>query len=187
MAGSTNTDDIMADRSKLRILIIDHHDSYTLNLLISLSEAFKTSSSHLLSHVLVLSHDHPLLSSIDSFRQHLLHHFDALILGPGPGHPENEQDFGPAKRILKAILNQEIIIPVLGICLGHQGIALACGGKVIQADSLRHGLSSKIKVAQLKDNELSLPSLFREMKNITPEVEPEVIRYNSLTVEESCK
>lgn len=177
----------MAGKSSPRILIIDHHDSYTLNLLISLSEGLKCSSSDLLSRVVVLSHDHHLLSSVKSFQQYILPHFDALILGPGPGHPGNEQDFGPAKRIIRAVLDQEIVIPLLGICLGHQGIALACGGRVVQASSLRHGLSSHIEIARLDKNEVSLPSLFKEEEFAASGVNTEVIRYNSLTVEESCE
>ena len=166
----------------LRVLVIDHHDSYTLNLLISITEASKCTPS-----VVILAHDHALLATIDSFRQHLLPHFDAIILGPGPGHPSNEEDFGPARRILSAVLEETIRIPILGICLGHQGIAAACGVKIIQADSLRHGLSSTISLSHLKSEELAFSDLFDGIRRTSSDADLHVIRYNSLTVDESSE
>jgi para-aminobenzoate synthetase len=171
---------IRATSDSLRILIIDHHDSYTLNLLISIAEATDCKPS-----IVVLAHDHALLATTDSFKQHLLSYFDAIILGPGPGHPSNEEDFGPARRILSAALEQEIRIPILGICLGHQGIALACGGKVIQADSLRHGLVSALSLDHPEQGALAFPDLFDGFEpGLLSQGDLQVIRYNSLTVEE---
>lgn len=169
-----------------RILIVDHHDSYTLNLLISLSEATQISSSDLLSHVVILPHNHPLLVTPDAFISTLLPHFNALILGPGPGHPKNDSDFGPAKRILESILREEIAIPTLGVCLGHQGIAYACGGQVIEGDSLRHGQVSNIEVVEGMQDQLAWPSLFvHESKAECNNDKLSMVRYNSLTVDEA--
>jgi para-aminobenzoate synthetase len=164
-----------------RLLIIDHHDSYTLNLLISLIQATECTSSQLLSRLVVLPHNHRLLADIDTFRQQLLPHLDGIILGPGPGQPSNEKDFGPAHNILSSILKKEISIPLLGICLGHQGIATACGGTVVQAESLRHGLASRIIVSGQQAGTLALPSVFEGLQGSGP---MEMIRYNSLTVDE---
>ncbi|UZJ52940.1 hypothetical protein CBS101457_002260 [Exobasidium rhododendri] len=163
-----------------RLLIIDHHDSYTLNLLISLLHATKCTSSQLLSRVIVLPHDHRYIADIELFQHHLLPYLDGIVLGPGPGHPSNEKDFGPAQRILSSVKRRDIRIPLLGICLGHQGIATAFGGSVVQAESLRHGLLSQIITSN--EHALSLPSLFEGLEDAGP---VEMIRYNSLTVDES--
>lgn len=170
-----------------RILIIDHHDSYTLNLLISLYAATQSSSAQLLARTVVLPHNHALLATADSFKRNLLPHFDAVILGPGPGHPDEKRDFGAGQAILASILDGECRIPVLGICLGHQGIAVACGGKVVQADSLRHGLHSRIDMLDLSTSELALPGLFECFPGSLGTGPIEMIRYNSLTVEESSE
>ncbi|MBP2703231.1 aminodeoxychorismate/anthranilate synthase component II [Microbispora sp. RL4-1S] len=89
---------------------------------------------------------------------------DALVLGPGPGHPlvsghvELVHEFGHR-------------LPMLGVCLGHQAIGAAFGGRVVRADHLMHGKTSKV----LHDGE----GLFAGMP------EPfEATRYHSLVVAE---
>jgi para-aminobenzoate synthetase len=171
-----------------RILIIDHHDSYTLNLLISITHASKCTSTQITSRIIVLSHNHKYLATVSLFKQHLLPHFDALILGPGPGHPSKEEDFGSAQRILDASLKGDVVIPILGICLGHQGIATACGGNVIQANSLRHGLISEIHFERQSPGEVTLPTLFDAfIDRASTSGRAEMIRYNSLTVDEASE
>ena len=62
---------------------------------------------------------------------------DAIVLGPGPGHPK-DCSYIP---IIKKFANQ---IPILGICLGHQAICMAFGAKILVAKRLMHGRSSFI-------------------------------------------
>ena len=66
--------------------------------------------------------------------------FDNIIISPGPGHPEEKHDVG----ICLDILKQEINTPILGVCLGHQAIAEAFGGNVVQSGFPIHGKVSKI-------------------------------------------
>nr|WP_232488744.1 aminodeoxychorismate synthase component I [Brevibacterium antiquum] len=69
-----------------------------------------------------------------------LEEFDNVVISPGPGSPDKADDFGICAEV---IANARI--PILGICLGHQGIALAHGGTVAHAPSPRHGRLSEIR------------------------------------------
>src|SRR6201999_967404 len=66
--------------------------------------------------------------------------FGALVISPGPGRPERAADFGECRR---AILG--FGLPVLGVCLGHQGIATAFGGAVEPAPAPVHGEATEIR------------------------------------------
>ena len=68
--------------------------------------------------------------------------YDAIIISPGPGTPENEKYFGICKDV---IIKLGQITPILGVCLGHQGIIACFGGKVVNAGNVRHGKTSMIK------------------------------------------
>ena len=63
----------------------------------------------------------------DSFVNDILPSFDCIILGPGPGTPHSDQDFCWATRLIREYGSK---VPILGICLGCQGLATAFGGKV---------------------------------------------------------
>ena len=67
---------------------------------------------------------------------------DLIIISPGPGTPEDERFFGNCSSIIK---KSGITIPILGICLGHQGIIYAFGGKIVRAGKLMHGKTCLIK------------------------------------------
>ena len=64
-----------------------------------------------------------------------------IIISPGPGTPEKKCYFGVCTEILKKVSYK---IPTLGVCLGHQGIIHAFGGKIISAKKLMHGKTSTI-------------------------------------------
>lgn len=64
----------------------------------------------------------------------VLPHFEAIILSPGPGTPVKEADFGWAAQLIRLCP-----IPILGICLGMQGIATALGAEVRFAGRIEHG------------------------------------------------
>jgi len=66
--------------------------------------------------------------------------FRALVISPGPGRPEREDDFGGCRQ---AILEADL--PILGVCLGHQGIATAFGGAVEAAPAPVHGEATEIR------------------------------------------
>jgi len=95
---------------------------------------------------------------------------DAIIISPGPGNPQDPKYFGVCNNIIKDL---GPTLPVLGICLGHQGIASAFGGKVINARSVTHGRTSVIR-----HNNIS--RLFENVKN--PFI---ATRYHSLVADAS--
>jgi anthranilate synthase component II len=67
---------------------------------------------------------------------------DAIIISPGPGHPKYKKDFGICNNV---IIQLGPTFPILGICLGHQGIVHAYGGKVKQALKIKHGKTSMVE------------------------------------------
>ena len=95
-----------------RVLVVDHHDSYTWNLV------------HLLASVTgelpeVVQHDDVDADTV------LAGEFSHLVLSPGPGNPDDPRDFSVGRElVLRAP------VPVLGVCLGMQGLVSACGGRV---------------------------------------------------------
>ncbi|CAO1628322.1 unnamed protein product [Parajaminaea phylloscopi] len=155
-----------------RILIVDHFDSYTLNIL-SLLSSIATNPEELDERIVVLAHTHPLLSSQDSFRREVLPHFDAVILSPGPGSPDRAADFGFGLDYLRKAAEYQL--PTLGVCLGHQGLAVAFGGSVKRALSIQHGRVSSLL---FPDNDSQGQGLFAGISSGS-----KVTRYNSLTVE----
>lgn len=178
-----------------RLLIIDHHDSYTHNLLICLLDgiakkietrissperAREIASKLLLSRTTILPFTHPIWQDEKQVKQKLLPNFDALILSPGPGRPDNKDDFGASMVVLQSFLrNTEESLPTLGICLGHQAIAIACGGRLKRANNLRHGMSSELIMSE-NTAIASWPSILDNVPqgaNMTT--------YNSLVVDET--
>jgi len=106
------------------ILMIDNFDSFTYNLVQYLGEA---------GHELVVKrNDEITLDEIADMKP------DHLIISPGPCSP-NEAGISVA-----AIERFAGEIPILGVCLGHQAIGQAFGGKIVRAQSLMHGKTSEI-------------------------------------------
>ena len=132
------------------ILLIDNYDSFTFNLVQYLGELGKT--------CLVYRNDQIDLSTIGKIKPKY------LVVSPGPCTP---QEAGISER---AILQMAGQIPVLGVCLGHQCIGSAFGGKIIRAKRLMHGKSSLI----YHDGK----TLYRGLPSPFP-----AIRYHSLLIE----
>lgn len=135
------------------IVMIDNYDSFTYNLYQYIGQ--------LHTDIKVFRNDEITLDEIEKLNP------DAIIISPGPAFPK---DAGISVDVIKRFAKS---VPILGVCLGHQSIAEAFGGKVVVANRQLHGKSSDIKI----DTE---SPLFKGLKeNIT------VARYHSLIVERS--
>ena len=110
------------------VLIIDNYDSFTHNLYQGLGELGAT--------VQVARNDTLDLAGIHTMQP------GRIVLSPGPGHPGNRRDFGVCTDIVTQLAGQ---VPILGVCLGHQGIAHHHGGKVVRAPEIMHGKTSVIR------------------------------------------
>jgi para-aminobenzoate synthetase len=66
--------------------------------------------------------------------------FDNILISPGPGRPDQGKDFGVCSAVIEAFPDK----PILGVCLGHQGIGMVAGARVIAAPAVRHGKASRI-------------------------------------------
>lgn len=124
----------------MKTLIIDNYDSFTYNLYQLTGE--------LGGNPEVVRNDQMTISDIRE------NNYSHIIISPGPGSPETEGYFGVSKQV---ILYLGKTIPILGVCLGHQGIIYCFGGRIIRADSILHGKKSLIRH--------SGTGLFRNVKN----------------------
>ncbi|MGE3858898.1 MAG: aminodeoxychorismate/anthranilate synthase component II [Nitrososphaeraceae archaeon] len=111
----------------MKFLIIDNYDSFVYNIAQSLGQINIES--------LVYRNDKINLKDIKRLN------IDAIIISPGPGNPEDRKYFGICNSIIKTLGKET---PILGICLGHQGIVSAFGGKINKAGKTRHGKTSQI-------------------------------------------
>ncbi len=105
------------------ILLIDHYDSFTYNLYQALSR---------FQQVEVRRSDKITFDEIEALAP------AAIVLSPGPGRPE---DAGLFLAIVRAFTGK---VPILGVCLGHQAIAAAFGGKIVRAPDIVHGKPCEI-------------------------------------------
>ena len=107
-----------------KILVIDNYDSFVFNIVQYLQQ--------LGAEVVVKRNDEVNANSINEF--------DGVLLSPGPGTPE---DAGACIEIVNAAIEKQK--PLLGVCLGHQAIGAALGGKVSRAPELLHGKTSQVQ------------------------------------------
>ena len=110
----------------MRLLMIDNYDSFTYNLVQYLRE--------LGADVEVFRND---VASADEL---LARRPAGLVISPGPGRPE---DAGISVDAVSACAKGEI--PLLGVCLGHQAVGVAFGGRIVRARSIMHGKVSSIE------------------------------------------
>ena len=135
----------------MKILIIDNYDSFTYNLV----QAFGAMGVD----VLVFRNDALTLGgAIDMKPSH-------LVISPGPGDPPQA---GISNDLIRHFAEK---IPFLGVCLGHQCLAYAFGGKIVRADRLLHGKTSRV----YHDGK----TIYQGLLNPFP-----ATRYHSLLVEE---
>ncbi|MFH8788859.1 aminodeoxychorismate synthase component I [Streptomyces roseoverticillatus] len=110
----------------MRTLLVDNYDSFTYNLFHYLAE--------------VNGREPEVVTNDDrTWRKKHLAEFDNVVISPGPGSPERAADFGICTEILRSGG-----LPTLGVCLGHQGIALLYGGEVGRAPEPYHGRVSPV-------------------------------------------
>jgi anthranilate synthase/aminodeoxychorismate synthase-like glutamine amidotransferase len=107
------------------ILVIDNYDSFTYNLVQYLGE--------LGEEVAVRRHDEVTVDEAEADLRP-----DQILISPGPGTPD---DAGVSLEMIEHFAGR---IPVLGVCLGHQAIGQAFGGRVVRAPSLVHGKASEV-------------------------------------------
>ena len=137
----------------MRVLVIDNYDSFVFNLVQYLEQ--------LGAHCIVRRNDEVTTGEVPALR------IDGVVLSPGPGVPE---DAGVSVEMVRVCGDRNI--PVLGVCLGHQAIAVAYGAVVGPAPELLHGKTSVVVhegVGVLR----GLPQPFT------------ATRYHSLSVDES--
>ena len=114
-----------------RILFIDAFDSFSNNIVGMLQQCLGT-------EVVVV---HMNNSTVSDNLEMTLAAFEAVVVGPGPGHPGNPQDIGFIDRLWN--LSEHMLIPVLGICLGFQSLCLSQGANVEKLLQARHGIVSR--------------------------------------------
>jgi para-aminobenzoate synthetase component 2 len=134
------------------VVVVDNYDSFTYNLVQYLLSLGATCDVRL--------NDRTTSAEISAAKP------NGILLSPGPGTPD---DAGVTLDVIRTLSGQ---IPIFGVCLGHQSIGQAYGGKVIRAPRLMHGKTSPIQ-HDGKRLFAGLPSPF------------EATRYHSLIVEES--
>jgi anthranilate synthase/aminodeoxychorismate synthase-like glutamine amidotransferase len=106
------------------ILLLDNYDSFTYNLAQFLGQLGEKLEVH--------RNDRITLDQIGAKRP------QRIVISPGPGTPE---DSGICVDVIRRFAGE---IPILGVCLGHQAIGVAFGGKVIRAPEIMHGKTSRI-------------------------------------------
>ncbi len=144
---------IAAGKKPLKVLVIDNYDSFVYNLVQYIGE--------LGAQTVVYRNDQITLEEVAKLKP------DRIVISPGPGTPEDEKYFGVCTQILRQL---SPTTPTLGVCLGHQGIIHAYGGKIVHAKKLMHG-----KTCTIKHNQKSLFSGVRNPFSAT--------RYHSLAGE----
>jgi len=112
----------------MSVLLVDNFDSFTYNLYQYTGE--------LTDRVVVVRNNEV---PFDSLRQG---EFSHIIISPGPGNPTNQAYFGGNKRLVEEFHGR---YPILGICLGHQGVAAAFGARVVPAPVIMHGKTSTFR------------------------------------------
>ena len=122
----------------MNVLIIDNYDSFTFNLYQYVGEILHTELSQVPGNpkVIVKRNNEVTLEDIKS------QNYDRIIISPGPGSPEDPAYFGVCSEVIKELGPS---IPLLGVCLGMQGIAHVFGGDVVRAGVPMHGKTSPIR------------------------------------------
>lgn len=146
----------------MKVLLVDHYDSFSYNLFQLTGE--------------ILEEEYPFRFRLDVIRQDETDfskisqgRYDRIILSPGPGNPKDPEYFGCSFRILEELGDS---VPILGVCLGMQGMAYQSGGEIKRAEIPMHGKISEIRT----DGKGVFADLPEKLH---------VMRYHSLLIDES--
>jgi para-aminobenzoate synthetase len=137
----------------VKTLLIDNYDSFTYNLFQLLGEVNG-------EEPIVVRNDEGGWATLSGLE------FDNVVLSPGPGRPEREADFGVCAAAIR-----DAAVPLLGVCLGHQGLGALYGARVVAAPEPFHGRLSSV----LHDDASLFAGIPREFR---------AVRYHSLCVEQ---
>lgn len=141
----------------MTIVLIDNYDSFTFNL-------YQMVQAQTSEKVTVLRNDALTFEEIMALEP------SRFILSPGPGHPDTPEDFGVCAELIDRHADHGL--PLLGVCLGHQGLASRFGGRVERAPAIMHGKTSQVEI-------LAESPLLAGLSNPF-----EAMRYHSLVVAE---
>ena len=112
----------------MRLVVIDNYDSFVYNIVQLLGE---------LTGETAMVHRNDQIRVEEIVAAEPTH----LFISPGPGNPEDPAYFGVCTRLIRELGPR---IPTLGVCLGHQGIGAAFGGRVVPAPRVMHGKTSRV-------------------------------------------
>lgn len=143
----------------MRVLIIDNYDSFTYNLYQYVGEILTSKDIKFTLDVV--------RNNVISLKEIKNKRYEKIIISPGPGDPSDPSYFGVCADVLTKLGKK---IPILGVCLGMQGMAHFFGGKVIRAKQPMHGKTSIIE----HDEQGVFKGLPQNL---------EVMRYHSLVAE----
>ncbi|MBF2720367.1 MULTISPECIES: anthranilate synthase component II [unclassified Psychrobacter] len=144
----------------MNVLIIDNYDSFTFNLYQYVGEILQTLGGDKEASVIVKRNNEITLADVQAMN------LDRIIISPGPGSPDDPAYFGICAEVIEVMGKTT---PLLGVCLGMQGIAHVFGGDVIRASVPMHG-----KVSSIRHDGLGI------YKDLPQELE--IMRYHSLIV-----
>lgn len=119
----------------MNVLIIDNYDSFTFNLYQYVGEILQTMDDKDIGSVIVKRNNEITLDDVQTMNP------DRIIISPGPGAPDDPAYFGICAEVI-SVLGKTT--PLLGVCLGMQGIAQVFGGQVVHASTPMHGKISSI-------------------------------------------
>ena len=145
----------------MNVLIIDNYDSFTFNLYQYIGEILQTMDGSKAANVIVKRNNEVTLAEVQAMNR------DRIIISPGPGAPDDPAYFGICADVIETLGKTT---PILGVCLGMQGIAHVFGGDVVRASVPMHG-----KVSAIRHNGEGI------YQGLPQEVE--IMRYHSLMVQ----
>ena len=145
----------------MNVLIIDNYDSFTFNLYQYIGEILQTMDSDKEANVIVKRNNEITLADVQAMN------LDRIIISPGPGAPDDPAYFGICAEVIEVMGKTT---PLLGVCLGMQGIAHVFGGDVVRASVPMHG-----KVSAIRHDAASV------YQGLPQEIE--IVRYHSLMVQ----
>ena len=145
----------------MNVLIIDNYDSFTFNLYQYIGEILQTMDGAKEANVIVKRNNEITLADVEAMN------LDRIIISPGPGAPDDPAYFGICAEVIEVMGKTT---PLLGVCLGMQGIAHVFGGDVVRASVPMHG-----KVSAIRHNGAGV------YQGLPQELE--IMRYHSLMVQ----